>query len=335
MTVTANKNLTIALLIDADNVSSSYAETIFTELSKNYGRCVIRRIYGNWSTNTGGWSKVFSEYGLIPVHQHSYVAGKNSTDIALVIDAMDILHSGHQIDAFCIVSSDSDFTRLVQRIRESNKIVIGMGNKKAPKALTKVCDRFVFLDQISETGEENPSPATDNAEIVDDAETDRKSLLAQESETSEDEVDSITPLSRVIDDLRSLLSEKETVLVGEIGTFLHNKYSDFDVRNYGFSKLSVMLDSPELKKYFLLDQSSGAMKLSLLKRLGTDAIEREVRLVVKELGSDGKCLINRVHEELLRRLGASYLKELGYSKPSKLFKNLKGLKFEGHFLQIL
>lgn len=134
----------IALLIDSENVSSKYVKFILNELN-TYGTVSVRRIYGDWRANNDWSQELLLEYSIQPIQQFNYTKGKNSTDIALVIDAMDILYT-NKVDIFCLVTSDSDFTRLAMRLRESHSFVIGMGESKAPTALAKSCNKFIYLD---------------------------------------------------------------------------------------------------------------------------------------------------------------------------------------------
>ena len=142
------KELYLAVLFDADNVPSSHVQEMLNEIAK-YGIPTIKRIYGDWTKpNLAGWKSVLLENAITPIQQYGYTTGKNATDSAMIIDAMDILHS-NKVDGFCIISSDSDFTRLATRLRESSKLVIGMGEKKTPKAFTTACNKFKYLDLIS------------------------------------------------------------------------------------------------------------------------------------------------------------------------------------------
>ena len=137
----------IAILIDADNVAPKYIKYITDELAK-YGTATYKRIYGNWtSTHADSWKKVLLEYAITPIQQYSYTTGKNATDSAMIIDAMDILYSGN-VDGFCIVSSDSDFTRLAVRLREAGMQVIGMGEKKTPSPFITACEKFIYLEML-------------------------------------------------------------------------------------------------------------------------------------------------------------------------------------------
>ena len=151
-----------ALLIDADNVSAKYIKPILTELSK-YGVITYKRIYGDWtSTQNSSWKEELLTNSITPIQQFSYTQGKNATDSAMIIDAMDILYT-NDVDGFCIVSSDSDFTRLVSRIRESGKMVIGMGENKTPEPFRKACDKFTILENL--LNEQEPgSPKTEDTQ---------------------------------------------------------------------------------------------------------------------------------------------------------------------------
>ena len=143
----SGERMQYAVLIDADNISSKYAATIFEELEK-YGLSTYRRIYGNWSRGNGWSEGMLLEYSIMPVQQFSYTSGKNATDMAMVIDAMDILFK-NKVQGFCLVTSDSDFTRLAMRLREENMFVLGMGESKTPVALTRACNKFIHLNLVA------------------------------------------------------------------------------------------------------------------------------------------------------------------------------------------
>lgn len=144
------EKMQFAVLIDAENVSARYVQVIFDELEK-YGFASCRRIYGNWSKESGWKENILLEYSVTPIQQFSYTSGKNSTDMAMVIDAMDLLYQ-NKVDGFCLVTSDSDFTRLAMRLREEKKYVLGMGESKTPLALTRACNKFVHLNLINDAG---------------------------------------------------------------------------------------------------------------------------------------------------------------------------------------
>ena len=208
-----------ALLIDADNISAKYIKQILTELSK-YGVITYKRIYGDWtSTQHSSWKDELLKNSITPIQQFSYTQGKNATDSAMIIDAMDILYT-NDVDGFCIVSSDSDFTRLVSRLRESGKMVIGMGENKTPEPFRKACDKFTILENLlieQELGQSKPEDVHDKLS----------------KEKIEDAI-----IKMVIENQNS---NKVTGL-GEIGSRLVNLYPDFDVRSYGYNMLSKFLE---------------------------------------------------------------------------------------------
>ena len=220
-----------ALLIDADNVSAKYLQPILDELSK-YGTVTYKRIYGDWTLASHvKWKKVLLENSITPIQQFGYTQGKNATDSAMIIDAMDLLYSG-SVDGFCIVSSDSDFTRLAARLRESGKLVIGMGESKTLGPFVKACDQFKYLDLLLDHSEPEPEPAPDAAPVSsDDTAINRDSMCRM---------------------LRGLIEEMDDgtgwVRTSRVGDQLIKRYPDFDVRNFGSKSLNKFLASfPELE----------------------------------------------------------------------------------------
>lgn len=216
-----------ALLIDADNVAEKYIGIIMDELS-NEGVITYKRIYGDWTRpDLGSWKRVLLDYSITPIQQYGYTTGKNSTDSAMIIDAMDILYTG-SVDGYCIVSSDSDFTRLAARLRESGMYVIGMGEKKTPKPFISACDKFKYLDVLSAAAKQEDEKHTDLRDGHHGSDTQasskmiRKAIIAIVDETSDEE--GWAPLSN-------------------IGNILLKRFPDFDVRNYGFQKLAKMIKS--------------------------------------------------------------------------------------------
>ncbi|MCI2242685.1 NYN domain-containing protein [Adlercreutzia faecimuris] len=207
-----------ALLIDADNVSAKYIKPILNELSK-YGTVTIKRIYGDWTlTLHAKWKDALLENSLTPIQQFGYTYGKNATDSAMIIDAMDILY-GDNVDGFCLVSSDSDFTRLASRLRESGRTVIGMGEKKTPTPFRRACDIFTTLELLLDSrkgdrGNGNGAPAISKAEVE----------------------------QAVVDIITDNQNNGKSTGLGEVGSRLQKRYPDFDVRNYGTNLLSKLLD---------------------------------------------------------------------------------------------
>jgi len=231
-----------ALLIDADNISKKYIKYVLNELSK-YGTVTYKRIYGDWSkSDSHGWKTVLLENSITPIQQYGYTTGKNSTDSAMIIDAMDILYTG-QVDGFCLCSSDSDFTRLASRLRESGMTVIGMGENKTPKAFRVACDRFTCLEILLDP---------DSADTKDET-TANKNGKTKPDKTSKEEtsIDKRTIESVVVGIITENVNAGKSTGLGEIGSTLVKMYPEFDVRNYGYSLLSKFLEefsSLRLKK---------------------------------------------------------------------------------------
>lgn len=236
-----------AVLIDADNVSVKYIKIILDEISKD-GIATYKRIYGDW-TNPAliSWKSVLLDNSVLPIQQYSYTTGKNSTDSAMIIDAMDILYSG-QVEGFCLVSSDSDFTRLAARLRESGMTVIGMGESKTPNSFISACNKFKYLDILSaadeeEAEEDRPEPKKSAKKAAPKgAEKSRpKKDLPQEPQTN---------LRTIRRALRTIVLENSDednwIFIGKVGNILDKRFPDFDVRNYGFTKLTPFLDSLDM-----------------------------------------------------------------------------------------
>jgi len=212
----------IAVLIDADNVSEKYVKFIFDEIS-NHGTPTYKRIYGDWTRpQFASWKSVLLNYSIIPIQQYAYTTGKNATDAALIIDAMDILYSGN-VDGFCIVSSDSDFTRLAARLRESGMYVLGMGEKKTPTPFIAACEIFKYLEVLASP----PVPPRDE-----DHEETKAGMASREK---------LIEAVRIIVDESS--DEDGWVYMGAVGKMLSKRFPDFDTRNYGFSKLTPFISS--------------------------------------------------------------------------------------------
>jgi Fe-S-cluster formation regulator IscX/YfhJ len=216
----------IAVLIDADNVSEKYVRFIFDEIS-NHGTPTYKRIYGDWTRpQFASWKSVLLNYSITPIQQYSYTTGKNATDAALIIDAMDILYS-ENVEGFCIVSSDSDFTRLAARLRESGMYVLGMGEKKTPTPILAACEAFKYLAVLA-------SPPAVRNETGEDAhdEPPKAGMASKE---------------KLIEAVRIIVEENSDedgwVYMGAVGKVLSKRFPDFDTRNYGFSKLTPLISS--------------------------------------------------------------------------------------------
>lgn len=295
-----------AVLIDADNISSRYTATIFEEMEK-YGFSTCRRIYGNWSRSNGWTEEILLEYSIMPVQQFSYTTGKNATDMAMVIDAMDILYKD-KVQGFCLVTSDSDFTRLAMRLREENKFVVGMGESKTPLALARACNKFIHLNLIADQNKE--------AEI-------QASAAGTESEQN------VTSLGEIKQVILAILNESgdRPVELGLIGTRLNEKFTDFDVRNYGYSKLSVMITEalPELRMRKVGSQNYIERRYSVSR----EELERMICSMIEKNGGMIENL-STINDELREKYDHFDLKEFGYSRISSFLRSMKQVTVTGN-----
>lgn len=222
-------DLKLAVLIDADNVPFSNVKGMMEEIAK-YGTPTTKRIYGDWTKLPDkGWKSVLLENAITPIQQYGYTTGKNATDSAMIIDAMDILYSD-KVDGFCIVSSDSDFTRLATRLRESGMKVIGIGEKKTPNPFIVACDRFIFIEVIEGAKKKKIISTTASAE---DKKKDEKAL-------TKIDVDTIDIIESSIEDIAE---DDGWAFLGDVGNLIVKKKPEFDPRNYGFSKLTPLMKS--------------------------------------------------------------------------------------------
>ncbi|MCL2243338.1 MAG: NYN domain-containing protein [Treponema sp.] len=212
----------LAVLIDADNTKPAIIEGLLNEVAK-YGIASVKRIYGDWTnTNLRSWKDRLLEHAIQPIQQFSYTTGKNATDSAMIIDAMDLLYS-EKLDGFCIVSSDSDFTRLAARLRESGRIVYGFGEKKTPRAFVSVCDKFIYTEILNDAHEEpEDEESRPSVKPKKEFKVDRKLLKL---------------LHDAVDDIAE---ESGWAYLGGVGQKINNRSTDFDPRNYGFKKLGDM-----------------------------------------------------------------------------------------------
>ena len=217
-----DKNLNIAVLIDGDNIPSAHVKEMMEEIAK-YGNPTIKRIYGDWTRpNLTKWKNLLLENAITPIQQYGYTTGKNATDSAMIIDAMDILYTG-KVSGFCLVSSDSDFTRLATRLREAGMQVIGIGEKKTPNPFIVACDRFVYIEILKKQREEK----NENKEV------------------EESGVDTITKkeIKLISTTISDASDEDGWAFLGDGGSLLQKKKTNFDSRNYGFDKLTPLIKS--------------------------------------------------------------------------------------------
>ena len=217
-----NKNINMAVLIDGDNIPSAYIKEMMEELAK-YGNPTIKRIYGDWTRpGLNKWKSLLLENAITPIQQYGYTKGKNATDSAMIIDAMDILYS-NKVDGFCLVSSDSDFTRLATRLREAGMQVIGIGEKKTPNPFIVACDKFIYIE-ILKTQSEEKTESKSSVDLTVDQITKKEIHL----------------ISTTITDLSD---DDGWAFLGDVGSLIQKKQPNFDSRNYGYEKLTPLIKS--------------------------------------------------------------------------------------------
>lgn len=292
-----------AVLIDSDNISSKYIRSILDEMTK-YGVVTYKRIYGDWtSPQSGKWKKELMENSITPIQQFRNTVGKNATDSTLIIDAMDILYT-HSVNGFCIVSSDGDFTKLASRLRESGMEVIGMGENKTPKSFRAACSVFTDLELIVDQNE-------------DEVETDTKQIKKPKNILKQSVVE-----NAIIEIITENDNKGRQSGLGEIGSRLQKKYSDFDVRNYGYSSLSKFLE--EIEGFDVININNTVIvrlreDLSVRKHVTDFAIKsiEDTKGTGMELGALGQ----RIHGKYPN----FKVKEYGYSTLSKFINSIKSL----------
>lgn len=275
--VSGFSNLRLAVLIDAENVPRNCIKSVMQEIAI-YGTPTIKRIYGDWTSPVvTGWKASLLENAITPIQQYSYTHGKNSSDSAMIIDAMDILYS-EKTDGFVIVSSDSDFTRLATRLREAGKRVIGIGERKTPSAFIAACDKFTYIevirnqwssgnirDESQTVSADDPEKSPKGMENVDDAQRGRpKKSLGLRAEKVPAEV-----VELIADSISDLAGDSGAVFMGELGNLIIKKQPDFDCRNFGYKSLSALIKSvdrfetefrhttdPNIKHVFVRDKDA-------------------------------------------------------------------------------
>lgn len=294
------KEMRYAVLIDADNVAAKYTKNILDELS-NYGIATYKRVYGDWTrASLAGWKNMALDNAITPVQQYSYTTGKNATDSAMIIDAMDILYSNN-VDGFCIVSSDSDFTRLAIRLRESGKHVIGMGEQKTPKPFSTACNAFKYLEVLAEEETQNLADA--------------------------DKVEMKTLESDIIRIIAENANMEDEINIGELGSRLQGRYPDFDVRNYGYSKFSQFLKNFDCLSF----RQTGSSILVSQKTQETDLqkVSAALAAIVRSNGTKGYNL-GELKKQLCAKIPDFNVKTYGYSKFSRFVENLPEFKIKNN-----
>ncbi len=294
-----------AVLVDAENVSAKYIKYIMDEIS-GYGDVTYKRIYTDWTQNqSSGWKAVLSEFAFSPMQQYSYSAGKNSTDSAMIIDAMDILYSA-KVEGFCIVSSDSDFTKLAIRLKESGMMVIGMGEQKTPRAFTAACNVFKYLDILAES----------------DSEEEKTNGRGGEEKT-------LTELKAINHSILNILSDREDdekpLSIGELGNLLIKRYPDFDVRNYGYSKLSKFLEN---QSFISLKARGTIIYASLTGGHNEDILGKEIIDIIRSSG--GHMSLSRLAQKIKDNHPDFNVRDYGYTKFQNLIQNIEGITIKSH-----
>ena len=238
-------DLKLAVLIDGDNIPSAHVKEMMEEIAK-YGNPTIKRIYGDWTKpNLSKWKNILLENAITPIQQYGYTTGKNATDSAMIIDAMDILYSD-KVNGFCLVSSDSDFTRLATRLREAGMTVFGIGEKKTPEPFIVACDKFIYIEILKNQTEENGSVPSKN------------------KSSQKSNVDKITPkvVKLIATPISDLADDDGWAYLGDVGNLLQKKQTNFDSRNYGFQKLTPLIKS--IKKFEVEQRESPKGRFKLI-----------------------------------------------------------------------
>lgn len=239
-----SENRNIAVLIDGDNIPSGNVKEMMEEITK-YGNPTIKRIYGDWTRpGLNKWKTLLLENAITPIQQYGYTSGKNATDSAMIIDAMDILYGG-SVDGFCLVSSDSDFTKLATRLREAGKLVIGIGEKKTPNPFIIACDKFIYIEILRGQSDDKP----------------------EKKEITKSSYEKITKreITLIASSIRDASDEDGWAFLGDVGSLMQKKQPNFDSRNYGFEKLTPMIQSIGRFEIDQRDTSKGRNKLIFVK----------------------------------------------------------------------
>ena len=276
------KDLRLAVIIDADNIPSANVKAMMEEIAK-FGTPTFKRIYGDWTRpHISAWKNVLLENAITPIQQYGYTTGKNSTDSAMIIDAMDILYS-NKVDGFCIASSDSDFTRLALRLREAGMKVIGIGEQKTPKPFIAACDKFIYIEILKRESPPSAKPVRSkrvekkkpvSVPVIENGKA--ETIIPEVKEEAKPEAPSSKHkgLVEINDEIINLISASVSdiaddngwAFLGDVGNLINKKKPDFDARNFGFAKLSSMIKS--LDRSFVIEEretSNGRIKHIFIK----------------------------------------------------------------------
>ena len=241
-------DIKLAVLIDGDNIPSTYVKELMEEIAK-YGNPTIKRIYGDWTKpHLSKWKSILLENAITPIQQYGYTTGKNATDSAMIIDAMDILYS-EKVNGFCLVSSDSDFTRLATRLREAGMKVYGIGQKKTPDPFIVACDKFIYIEILRYQSEGSESEFSEN------------------KSSQKGDIDKITPnvIKLISSTISDLADDDGWAFLGDVGNLLQKKQPNFDSRNYGFQKLTPLIKSINKFEIEQRESPKGRFKLIYVK----------------------------------------------------------------------
>ncbi len=299
------KSKVFALLIDADNVSPKYMSAIIEEMTTKYGNLSYRRIYGDFTeTRKNSWKKMLQENSLTPIQQYENTVGKNSSDSALIIDAMDILYTGN-VDGFCIVSSDSDFTRLCSRLKESQMYVIVMGEEKTPRAIRMACDKFITLENLVESDDD-----------------DKKQTGKKDSKKRQQVLEKKSVLTLMTDIINDNVNNGRATHLGELGSKINARYPDFDSRDYGYSTLSKMVEESD---GFELEKKGTAFYVSVTSTSSKGDVYAFARNTIIKSGPEGMN-ISELSNQLHSAFPAFSPKSYGYSQFQRFVSSIPGAK---------
>lgn len=311
----SNKSFNLAVLIDADNTSHKFIASILEEVAK-YGAAYVKHVYGDWSSPAlKSWKEKCLSLGLIAIQQFSYTSKKNATDIAMVIDAMDLLHSS-KFDGFCLVSSDSDFTGLASRIRKEGGFVYGIGTKQAPEAFRMSCDKFIFTENLTrEISEENE----EREQKEEGSDLDERTLPTSATDLRSD--------AKLISLIRNGIKEHESVIgfasLGAVGSYINKLSPEFDSRNYGYEKLSELIQTIGFFSYGVRNN-----QIYISNKIPNDEWNRIFSVIkesiIKHKKDDDWARIQSIGTDL-RSNGISY-KELGYTKLSDFLETVSEIE---------
>ncbi len=300
-----------AVIIDADNVSPKYIKFILEEVS-DMGIASYKRIYGDWTDQSKkSWKQELLNNSFTPVQQYTYTSGKNATDSAMIIDAMDILYTGH-VQGFCLVSSDSDFTKLASRLRESGMHVVGMGEKKTPDAFRRACDVFRILDVIAYAKNGAVEKQSNTAPVVE-----------------------VTDLQVITDAILDMITmnnnQGKQTNMGEVGSTLNKKFPEFDVRNYGYTKLSTFLESMDQLQVIKEGSSYSVQE----KTTGPTKEELETCMKDQILENNGKIdNMSILHDEIRKKYPNFQIKNYGFSRFSSFVRSFTNFKVEDNMVSM-